>query len=180
MQVRVEFLALRLELPDAVLLHHLDEFALGEFYAIEQRLDAGVRLLADLVVERLHGALHVVGDGQDIARKIGDAVDPRVGDFPLGAAAQVFHLGERAQQPVLQLGGLLAELGDRIGRCSAGCEPRLRRGGLSPPLAVVSFIIHSVENASNSPRISGLRGQKSSLRDRVSSAARILLTTLAV
>ena len=97
---------MRLEPLDAVLLHHLDELALGELDAVEQRLDAGIRLLADLVVERLHRALHVVGDGQDIAREIRDAVGARIGHLALGAAAQVFHLGQRAQQAVLQVGGL--------------------------------------------------------------------------
>ena len=41
--------------------------------------------------------------------KIGDAVDARIGDLALGPPAQIFHLGERAQQPVLVVGGLLAQ-----------------------------------------------------------------------
>ena len=125
-----------------MLLHHLDQLALGQLDAVEQRLDAGIRLLADLVVERLHRALHVVGDRQDIAREIGDPVDARVGDFALGAAAQVFHLGQRAQQPVLQARGLPCELRDRIGRCFGGlCSLGVLRRAASVPFALVSVII---------------------------------------
>ena len=129
-----------------MLLHHLDELALGELDAIEQRLDARIRLPADLVVERLHRALHIVRDGQDIARKIGDAVSARIGHFALGPAAQIFHLGQRAQQAVLQARGLPCEFRDRIGRCFGGlCSLGiLGRGGLSPVRArVLHHSIHT-------------------------------------
>ena len=128
-----------------MLLHHLDQLALGQFDAVEQRLDARIRLVADLVVERLQRALHVVGDRQDIARKIGDAVGARVGHLALGAAAQIFHLGQRAQQAVLQARGLLGERRDRIGRCFGGlCGLGVLGRGLSPVRAVVSVIIQSI------------------------------------
>ena len=56
--------------------------------------------------DRGQGPVHVVGHRQHVAGKTGDGVLPGVGDFAFGALAQVFHLGKRAQQLVLELGGL--------------------------------------------------------------------------
>ena len=90
----------------AVLFQHLQQLALGQLDAVEQRLDGRVRGLAQLGVERLQRAVHVVGDRQHVARERRDAVLAHVGDLALGALAQVLHLGQRAQQPVLVLGVL--------------------------------------------------------------------------
>jgi hypothetical protein len=113
-EVGVELLAQRLELLHAVLVEDLEQLALGELDAVEQRLGRGVGLLAQLLVERAERAVHVVGDGDDVAGEIRDAVDPAVGDLALGAPAQVLHVGERAQQLVLVVGGLLGQGLDQL------------------------------------------------------------------
>ena len=118
----------------------LMQLALGELDAVEQRLHAGIRLVADLVVERLHGAVHVVGDREDVAREIRHAIDARIRDLALGAAAQILHLGERAQQPVLQVGRLLGERRHGIGGAASACgavsgasgAPAVVSGGTGP------------------------------------------------
>ena len=65
-------------------------------------LTPALGLLADFRVERLQRALHVVGDRHHVARELGDPVEARIRHLALGAPAQVLHLGERPQQPVLQ------------------------------------------------------------------------------
>ena len=104
MQIGIEFLSQRLEFFHPMLIEHLQELALGQFDPIEQRLDAGVRLLPQLRIERRQSAFHVVGDGQDIARKRRNAVDARVRDLARGSPPQVLHLGEHAQELVLVFG----------------------------------------------------------------------------
>ena len=131
MQVRIELLPLRLDLPDAVLLHHLDQFALGQFDAVEQRFDARIRFRANFIIERLQRAFHIVRNGENIAREIGDTVGARIRDLPIGAPAQVFHVGQCAQQPVLQLDGLFGERRNGIRRGFAG-RGGFGRLGLSP------------------------------------------------
>jgi hypothetical protein len=115
MPVGIELLPLRLDLPHAVLLEHVEELALGQLDAVEQRLHAGIDLLADLIIQRLHGAGHVVGNADDIAGEIDDAVEPRVGDVALGAPAQVLGLCQGPPPAVVQIGDLPLELGRRIG-----------------------------------------------------------------
>src|SRR5689334_2385809 len=114
MLMRVEFLALRVELLHAMLFEHLEELALGELDAVEEAFDGRVRLLAELVVERLQGALHIVGHRHDVARKLGDAILARVSHLALGAPAQVLHFGQRAQPAILVLGRLARQNGRRI------------------------------------------------------------------
>ena len=60
MQVGIEAVTLlRLEFRDTVLLQHLVQLALGELNAVEQRLDTGIRRLAQFGIERLERPVHV-------------------------------------------------------------------------------------------------------------------------
>ncbi len=101
-----------------MLFQHLEQFALGEFDALDQRLHLRIALRAQFGTHGFEGALHIVGDRQHVAGETGIAVEPRVGDLALGAFAQVFHLGQRAQQLVLVFGSLAHKLGhgDLLGR----------------------------------------------------------------
>ncbi len=70
MQIGIEFFALlRLEFLHPMLLQHLQQFALGQFDAVKQSLDAGIRLVLELGAQRLQGAVHVVGNRQNVARE---------------------------------------------------------------------------------------------------------------
>ena len=62
MQVGIEFFVQRLELFHPVLLQHLQQLALGELDAVEQRLGPGVGLLSQFRVERAERAFHIVGN----------------------------------------------------------------------------------------------------------------------
>ncbi len=62
----------------------------------------------------IDGALEIVADRQHVAGEIGDGVARRVGLFPLGAAAQILHIGHGAEQPVAHV-GVLGEQGVEIG-----------------------------------------------------------------
>ena len=105
MQVGIELLPQRLELFHPVLLQHLGKLALGELDAFEQRTGSGVGLLPLLGVECPERASHVVGNGHDVAREVGDAVDAGIGDLAIGPPAQILHFSEHAQELVLVLGG---------------------------------------------------------------------------
>ncbi len=107
MQIGVEFLAHRLDLADAVLLERLLQVALGQFHALDQRGDARLLAVAQLRPDRFKGAAEIVGNAQDIAGKGGDPVLASIGDLTLGTLAQVFHVGQRPQQPVFHLGGFV-------------------------------------------------------------------------
>jgi hypothetical protein len=94
---------------------HLEQLAFGQFDALEQRLQRRVRGLAQLGIKRAQCTLHVVGDRQHVASKRRDAVLAHVGNLALGPFAQVLHLGQRPQQPVLVLGILTRERLDQFG-----------------------------------------------------------------
>ena len=70
-QIGIELLArLGLEFLDAVLLQHLEQFALGQLHAVEQRLDGRhSAVVAQLGIDRRQRAVHVVGDRQHVARE---------------------------------------------------------------------------------------------------------------
>jgi hypothetical protein len=95
MQVWIEFFVQRLEFLYSVLLQHLQEFALGEFDAVEQRLGAGIDFLPQFRVEGDERALHIVCDRQDVACEGGDAIITGIGHLALGSLAQIFHLRQR-------------------------------------------------------------------------------------
>ena len=59
-KIRIELLALRIELLDAMLLEGSQQVALGELDAFDQRLDAGVDALAQVGPDRIERAAHVV------------------------------------------------------------------------------------------------------------------------
>jgi hypothetical protein len=113
-----------------VLLQHLEQLALGQLDAVEQRLGAGVRLLAQLRVERAQRALHVVGDRDNVAREGRDAVQARVGDLALGSPAQILHFGERAKELVLVVRTFLRQRFDQ--GCNLGFIGRPGGVGFCP------------------------------------------------
>jgi hypothetical protein len=96
---------------DLVLLEGREKRALGQFDALEQAGGGGARLVGR-AVER---AGEAVVDGQQVAGEAGGAVDLGVAAIALGALADVLGVGERAEQAVLQLGGLGAEGCDLVG-----------------------------------------------------------------
>ena len=92
MEIRIEFLALRGKHLHAVLLQHLGEFALRQLDALDQRpyiVVGGIRKLGADGIER---AMHVVGDLQNVARKSGHAILPRIGNFTVPGHKPVFVL----------------------------------------------------------------------------------------
>ena len=98
--------------------------ALGHLDAFDQRLQSSASArVARLGRQHHQGAAQRIGRRQHVAGKAGDGVGARVGDLALGALAQIFHLGDGAQQLSLQLGILGLQRLDRIGR-------RCRLGGL--------------------------------------------------
>ena len=54
----------------------------------------------------IHRALEIVADRQHVAGEVGNGVARRVCLLPLGAAPQILHVGEGAQQPVAHFGVL--------------------------------------------------------------------------
>jgi hypothetical protein len=124
-QIGIELLAQRFELPDAVVLQHLQQLALGQLNAVEQSLDAGIRLLAQLGVERRQRSLHVVGNRENVTGEGGVSVLAGVDHFARGAPAQVLHLRQGAQQLVPVFRQFAGEL-SRIRRLRlAGCRSAL-------------------------------------------------------
>ena len=73
-QIGIELFALRRELPHAVLLQCLQKFALRQFDAVDERLDAALRVVAQFGRHRFQGAAHIVGHHQQVAGKRGHAV----------------------------------------------------------------------------------------------------------
>jgi hypothetical protein len=95
--------------------------------------------------------VHVVRHGENVAGERADAIGPRVGDLPLGPLAQVFHLGQRAQQPVLGVGKVaLQRRGRRGGRGGFRCGGRrVGRLGLIGRSGVL--VVHDVRDISALP-----------------------------
>src|SRR6188474_3418280 len=107
--------------------------------------------------------MHVVGDREHVACKSCNAVEPRIENLTLGALAQVFHFGKRAQQLVLEFRGLALGLGKQVGLF--GRRRVLRFGGRTFSLAGgwVRHCFLSILGKIRMPGISGLRRQKSSV-----------------
>ena len=107
--------------------------------------------------------MHVVGDRKHVARKSRDAIEPRVKNLALGALPQVLHFGKRAQQLVLEFGGLAFGLGNRVGLL--GRSRVFRFGGRTFSLAGgwVRHCFQSILGNIRMPGISGLQRQKSSV-----------------
>ena len=70
------------------------------------RPGAAARTASVTAVER---AVEIVVDRKQVAREAGRAVDLGVAAIALGALADVLGVGQRAQQPVLELGDLGAQ-----------------------------------------------------------------------
>ena len=115
LEVRVELLALRIELLDAVLFQRIEQRALGELDALDQRGQAGIGRGTGLGRNGIERTLEIVGDVEHVAGEAGDAVEAGIGDFLGGALAQIFHLGQRPQHAVARLGGFLLQQLDRAG-----------------------------------------------------------------
>ena len=90
------------DLDDPVLLEGADQVALGELDALDQPRRGGAGRVGD-VVER---PVEIVVDRQEVAGEAGRAVDLGVAAVALGALADVLDVGQRPQQPVLELGDL--------------------------------------------------------------------------
>ncbi len=113
-EIRIEFLAVRLQFPDAVAFHGRMHGAFGQFDALQQglqRLVGGGALLFRHVVER---PAQIVGDAEHVTGKIGDRERPGVLDLAFGAPAQVLHVGGEPQQPVLHVGVFRLEIDDLL------------------------------------------------------------------
>ena len=109
MEVRIELFTLRIEPRDAVLLQRLVQRLLGDLDAFDQRLQTGIGGFTRFRRHGIQRALQVVGDVEHVPRERGNAVGARVRDFLRGALAQVFHLRQCAERPVLGLGDFLGE-----------------------------------------------------------------------
>ena len=68
----------------------------------------------DGVGDGVEGAVEVVVDRQQVAGEAGGAVELGVAAVALGALADVLDVGERAQQPVLEVGDLGPERGGLV------------------------------------------------------------------
>ena len=155
-------------------LQRLEQLALGQFDAVDQRLDAGLRAGAQFRRHRIERAAHVVGDAEHVAGERGDAVQPRIGDFALGALAQILHLGERAQEPVFELGGKRRRSPSGRGRRGPRAPVRQPRrsarvwAASSSARAVCSVMVSS--HRLGAPRISGLNAGKIKRPERAASS----------
>ena len=101
-----------LDLEDPVLLEGGEQVALGQLDALDQPGRGGAHRVGD-GVER---AVEVVVDRQQVAGEAGRAVELGVAAVALGALADVLDVGERPQQPVLEVGDLGAERRRLVGR----------------------------------------------------------------
>ena len=120
MEVRVEAVAFRVELLDAVLFQRADQRALGHLDAVDE---AGQTTLAIGLGFGRHGfqrAAQIVGDRQDLAGKAGHRVGARILDLALGPPAQVLHVGGQPQQAILDVGVLGFQRGDALGIGAGG------------------------------------------------------------
>ena len=91
-------------------LEGLEQLALGQFHAVDQRLDGGVVLALALGLRHgIERAAKIVGGADDIGREFGDRIGPLVLQFAFGATAQVLHFRERAEQAILEIGVLALE-----------------------------------------------------------------------
>ena len=110
----------------------LSSVAPGQLDALDQPGRGG----ADGVGHRVERAVEVVVDRQQVAGEAGRAVELGVAAVALGALADVLDVGERPQQPVLEVGDLGAERRGLVGSRAASSvissssptSPRDRRG----------------------------------------------------
>ena len=116
----IEALPLRVKALDAVAVERLEEVALRQLDALDQGLERPLRRLPRIRRNAVEGPAYVVGDGQRVAGEVRHRVKARVRRFPLRAAAQVLHVGERAQEFLAQIGPLRFEKRDRVGRLLGG------------------------------------------------------------
>ncbi len=132
MDVRIKGRALGLDGLDAITFEHGEQLAFGHLDAAGQRIEGRIGGTSRRI-DAGQRPLQVVGDGEQIAGERGNGVLARLLAVALGAAADVFRLGERPQPLILQPCDLRLQFG----------EPRVRRqgrfvvarsGGRPPPL----------------------------------------------
>ena len=119
-EIGVEFLALRCDRLDAVLLEDAHQLLAGQLDAGKDAFDRIARVLARLRVEMIDRMVEGVGDGEEILRKTRQAVLDRILRFALAAPAHVFRFRHGAQELVLEVGEfrrepLLFEIDDIVG-----------------------------------------------------------------
>src|SRR5258708_39924063 len=123
-EIRIEFYAQRIETLNAVPFQDLVKFALNEFDPLMQGFGGDLDHGSGLHV-RFQCPAQVVGHPDEVAREARDTICTGIRYFPVGAAAQVFHLGQRAQELVLVFLNFLCQRCGvwgrrRLVRCSRG------------------------------------------------------------
>ena len=110
---------------DAVLGEDAFQFAAGCFQSGDQRLH--LFIFAQFCRDRIQRTCQIVGNREDIARKISRGIGPRIGGFLFHTAADILRVGLRIEHVLLGSGQLFFEHRDAFG---IGV-----RGGLIPAFA---------------------------------------------
>ena len=111
--VRIEFLAQGIEAGDAVALQHLEQVALGDFHAFQQRFHRRMGV-ERLLLRGLDGPPQIVADGDSVAGEFGNGVFRGIRFLTLRAPPQILHLGNGPQEPVPKLRILGLEFRDLL------------------------------------------------------------------
>jgi len=128
MQIVVKTLTVRIDAPEAVPLEYRKQLALGR---LDTSDEAARALVLDLGLgQTVERSAQVVGHRKQLLRKAGNRILQRVLAFALGAASDIFGLGQRSQQLILVLGELRLErrdtfFGRRLGRRGHDRRPAL-------------------------------------------------------
>jgi len=93
MEIRVELLADRLKLANAVALERRQHGALGHLDTLDQGGQAGIGRILGLRRDRIQRPAQIVRDGEHVTRKTGDGIGLGILHLALGAPAQIVHLG---------------------------------------------------------------------------------------
>ena len=100
MQIVIEFFAQRIDLPDTVAFQRARHLARRHFHALGYGF-YNFALLARIFRDRIKGTRHIVRYREHVASKVCDAVAVGISDVFSGAAADIFGLGQRAQELIL-------------------------------------------------------------------------------
>ncbi|EGE55817.1 hypothetical protein RHECNPAF_850056 [Rhizobium etli CNPAF512] len=103
MEIRIELLADRLELAHTMAFERRQHGAFGHLHTLDQRGQAGIGRGLGLRRDGIQRPAQIVGDGEHVAGETRDGIGLGVLDLALGAAAQIVHLGGKAQVAVAQL-----------------------------------------------------------------------------
>ena len=102
MQIRIKFLAVRLQLFNAVAFQRFEKITLDQFNAFDQCLEGAIGGCKRIGWDALDAATGIVRYAQHIACKGCNGIGARVSNFFLGPAAEIFHIRHRAQRLILQ------------------------------------------------------------------------------